>query len=272
MSELSHEEGSGVAVSEDLPDLEGPPSPEEDETFGPEPDDPETGMAYGQAYEVEFFDETHEQRDLHDADDPDDPEESLRRGRVIKELRGAGKVFDYRGSGILPPNGGRIRPLIMVEHIPVVPNVPGTQDFRTLARVLRGQGLSLQAATDSEGNVALYNNLDRLCYQARGANQVSCGVEHMHWSTSEPWTKKQLRAAAWLWVHAEREYGIPLRIARLGAGKGHVVVVKRGHTSHQRVSQAAGFNDRSDPGPGFDYRYVRRAALFFKKHGHFEGV
>lgn len=192
--------------------------------------------------------------------------------KVIKTLRGAGTIYDYRGTNVLPPSGGRIRPLIMVEHIPVVPNKPGTQDFLILARVLKAQGLSLQAATDRDGNVALYNHLDRLCYQARGANQVSCGVEHMHMSTGEEWTRRQLRASAWLWQYAEREYGIPLRVARLGSGRGAVRVLRRGHTSHQRVSQAAGFNDRSDPGPGYDWEYVARAARFFKKHHHFEGV
>ena len=47
----------------------------------------------------------------------------------------------------------------MIEHIPVIENVPGTDDFMTLTRVLDAQGLSLQAATDANGNVALYNPL-----------------------------------------------------------------------------------------------------------------
>jgi hypothetical protein len=34
--------------------------------------------------------------------------------KVLKELRGAGKVFDYRGTGLLPANGGIIQPLIML--------------------------------------------------------------------------------------------------------------------------------------------------------------
>jgi hypothetical protein len=192
--------------------------------------------------------------------------------KVLKELRGAGKVFDYRGTGLLPANGGVIQPLIMVEHIPVVRNVDGTGDFRTLASVLRAQGLSLQAATDREGNVALYNNLNRLCFQARGANQVSCGVEHMHMTIGEEWSRKQLRASAWLWQYAEHMFGIPLRVARIASGPGRVGVLRRGHTSHRRVSTAAGFNDRVDPGPGYDWEYVRKAALFFKSHGHFAGV
>jgi hypothetical protein len=192
--------------------------------------------------------------------------------RIVKSLGGAGRIYDWRGTGLLPPNGGRIRPLVMVEHIPVVPNKAGTDDFITLANVLRAQGLSLQAATDSEGNVALYNSLDALCYQARGANSVSCGVEHMHMSVGEPWTRRQLRASAWLWQYAEREYAIPLRGARLASGPGVVRVLRRGHCSHRRVSQAAGFNDRSDPGPGYDWEYVARAARYFKQRGHFKGA
>lgn len=192
--------------------------------------------------------------------------------KAIKNLRGAGKVYDFRGTGVLPPNGGLIHPLIMVEHIPIVPNVEGTADFHALANVLRAQGLSLQAATDREGNVALYNSLNRLCFQAKGANQVSCGVEHMHMTIAEDWSRKQLRASAWLWQFAEREFGIPLRVARITSGPGHIRVLRRGHTSHKRVAAAAGFHDRVDPGPGYDWEYVRKAALFFKRHGHFQGV
>lgn len=196
--------------------------------------------------------------------------------RLIKTIRGGVQVYDYRKTGILPPNGGRIRPLIMVEHIPVIPQMAGMLDFEALVRVLRQRGLSLQAATDGPdersdfGKVALFNNLDRLCYQAKGANSLSCGVEHMHNTIADPWSKRQLRASAWLWQYAEREYGIPLRIAKLGNGN-PVKVLQRGHTSHQRVSQAAGFNDRVDPGSGYDWEYVRGAAVFYKKHGHFEG-
>jgi len=192
--------------------------------------------------------------------------------KVLKELRGAGKVFDFRGTGLLPPNGGTIQPLIMVEHIPVVPNVKGTDDFKTLANVLKAQGLSLQAATDREGNVALYNDLNKLCFQAKGANSLSCGVEHMHMTIHEDWTREQLRASAWLWQFAEREFGIPLRVARISSGPGRVGVLRRGHTSHRRVSAAAGFHDRVDPGVGYDWEYVREAAIFFKRHHHFDAV
>lgn len=189
--------------------------------------------------------------------------------RVIKSLRGAGRIYDWRGTGLLHPNGGRIRLQLMIEHIPVVPNRKGTGDFIQLANILKAQGLSLQAATDSEGHVALYTPLDRLCYQARGANQVSCGVEHMHMSTGEWWSKKQMRASAWLWQYAEHAYGVPMQNARLRRGNGFVGVARRGHCSHMAVSRAAGYNDRSDPGPGYDWAYVLRAAKFFRVHGGF---
>src|SRR5688500_6260000 len=108
-----------------------------------------------------------------------------------------GKVCDFRGTGLCPPNGGRIRPLVMVHHIPVVPNGQGLADFETLGRVLRNQGLAIQAATDAEGNVALYTRFDELCFGHRGANSFACGIEHMHMTVNEPWTEKQMRAAAW---------------------------------------------------------------------------
>lgn len=239
--------------------------------------------AADEPYDVEDdFDPVHEVRDLHDFEESSHDLERLfhARGplsaskpRIIKTLKGAGKIYDYRRSGLLAPNGGRIRLLIAVEHIPVVPNRVGTGDFIQLASVLKAQGLSLQAATDAEGNVALYTPLDRLCYQARGANQVSFGVEHMHMSTGEPWTKKQLRASAWIWQYAYREFGIPMRVGRIVDGPGNTVrVIEKGHTSHMRVSAAAGWNDRSDPGRGYDWEYVRHCALYYRKKGTFEGA
>jgi hypothetical protein len=38
------------------------------------------------------------------------------------------------------------------------------------------------------------------------------------------------------------------------------------------ISMMAGYNDRSDPGQGFDYEAVFSAAEFFKRHGHFIGA
>jgi hypothetical protein len=194
------------------------------------------------------------------------------RARTMKKLSGAGTVFDFRGTGLLPPNGGRIPLLIMVEHIPVFPNKKGIEDFIGLAGVLRAQGLSLQAATDSEGNVAIYNNLNTLCFQAKGANSISCGVEHMHMTIAEPWTRAQLNASAWLWHYAHVVYGLPKQRAWLGHGNGLVTVKRKGHTGHRDVSHKAGFNDRSDPGPRYDWGYVNHAADFFARKRTFKGA
>ena len=38
----------------------------------------------------------------------------------------------------------------------------------------------VQFSTDASGNVAMFTKANRLCFQARGANSVSCGIEHMH--------------------------------------------------------------------------------------------
>jgi hypothetical protein len=195
--------------------------------------------------------------------------------RAIKALAGnnGGRVFDYRGTGAITANGGRIPLLAMVEHIPVVPNKPGTEDFDTLARVIRAQGLGLQAATDREGNVALFTNLNRMCFQARGLNAASCGVEHMHMTTGEAWTREQFNASAWLWHYAKVVYGLKKRRGRLApAGPGLARVVRTGHVTHQEVSTAARFNDRSDPGPGYDFEYVQHAANYFGRRRTFKGA
>lgn len=193
-------------------------------------------------------------------------------GKVLKRIKGMGTIYDWRSSGWSPPNGGKIQPLIFVQHIPVVPNVAGIADFVTLRNVLVAQGLMVQNATDRDGNVALYTPMNRLCYQARGANQVSCGTEHMHMSVGEVWTKKQLRASAWLINQAKEKYNLPAHIASLGSGPGVVRVLERGQTSHRRVSIAAGFNDRSDPGSGYDWEYVYHCVTYYRVHGHFEGA
>jgi len=192
--------------------------------------------------------------------------------RMIRAVPGMGKVYDWRGTRLCPPNGGRIRPLVMVHHIPVVANRKGIGDFITLGNVLRAQGLAIQAATDSEGNVALYTRLDELCYGQRGANSVACGVEHMHATVGEKWTERQMRAAAWLAFRAMRDYGIPAHTAELGAGRGRVRVLRKGHTTHQRVSDAAGYHDRSDPGPGFDRQHLYRLVRWYARHRHFKGA
>jgi hypothetical protein len=191
----------------------------------------------------------------------------------VEQIPGAGRLYDWRGTGMLPPNGGKTPKTVMVEHIPVVANQPGITDFETLARVLKVQGLSLQAATDSEGNVALYNDLGTLCFQARGLNTASCGVEHMHATITEPWSRRQFRAAAWLWVRAKRSHGIPYTRAVLGSGGHGIATVRaKGHATHQAVSAAAGFHDRSDPGPGFIFSEVRRLAEYFETHNTFKGA
>jgi hypothetical protein len=184
-------------------------------------------------------------------------------------------VWDYRGE--TTPNGGRIALRACVHHIPVIRNVAGRGDLDQLRQVLLDRrpptgGLMVQFGTDAEGNIALYTRADRLCFQAKGANQVSCGIEHMHFLTSDPWTRKQLRAAAWIAQYLEREFDIPLQMAQVEPGNGVASIVRKGHTSHQHIAHMAGFNDRTDPGTGFDYEYMFHAAKFFKANGHFVGA
>lgn len=180
-------------------------------------------------------------------------------------------VWDYRGE--TASNGGIIGLRACVHHIPVIAQSAGHTDLDTLRRVLQAQGLMVQFGTDAEGNVAMYTKANRLCFHARGGNSVTCGIEHMHMTVGEPWSKKQMRAAAWVAQYLEREFDIPLQMADVEPGPGATVTIKRkGHTSHQQISRVAGFNDRSDPGKGFDYQEMFSAARFFKKHGHFVGA
>jgi len=245
-------------VQEDSPDLDEALDPDLDET----------------AFEVEFDPEL-EKRDIHEADEDilDDREVPGSRGAMPRgsvSIPGmGGKVFDFRGTGLCPRNGGRIRPLLMVHHIPVVPNAKGIRDFQTLGDVLRAQGLAIHAATDAEGNVALYTRFDELCFGHRGANQIACGIEHMHMSVGEPWTEQQMRAAAWCAHRVWVSHGIPPREGKVLKGDGFVGVQRRGHTSHKTVSAMAGFNDRSDPGDGFNYAHLYELTRFFHKHHRF---
>lgn len=238
-------------------------------------DHPELDEALDPEFEPEFevdVDPELEQRDIHEADDElEDPGEGGPKVQPLsaRKIPGmGGKVFDYRGTGLCPPNGPRIRPLVMVHHIPVVPNKTGTLDFVLLGDILRRKGLAIQASTDAEGNVALYTRFDDLCFGHRGANQIACGIEHMHFRVDEPWTEKQMRAAAFCAAKVWVNFGIPPRGAVLGAGN-PVRVQRRGHTTHKQVSDLAGFHDRSDPGAGFSFPHMYELARFFRKNGRF---
>jgi hypothetical protein len=194
---------------------------------------------------------------------------------VLKKLHIAegvwSNIYDYRPE--TNPNGGRINLQACVWHIPVIRQAEGRTDLDTLRRVLLQQGLMVQFGTDGEGNVAMYTRADRLCYQARGGNSITCGVEQMHYLTSDTWSKKQFRAAGWIAQYLEREFDIPLQMADVEPGGYHAVrIVRKGHTSHEQISRMSGYNDRSDPGPGMDYEYVFHCARFFKQHGHFVGA
>jgi hypothetical protein len=195
-------------------------------------------------------------------------------GRVLKTIKGMGTVYDWRQSPWTPANGGRIHPVVGVQHIPVVPNVVGVGDFVTLRNVLVAQGLMVQSSTDREGNVGLVTPFDILCYQARGANQISWGSENMHLSISEPWSKKQLRAVAWVVQLAEAKHGIPVSKGQLGAGSPIVKVLRRGAVTHEDESNKAGFHDRTDPGAGLwgQWDYVEHCVRFFREHGHMSGA
>ena len=238
-------------------------APEEDANGGP----------------VAPFDPRNEERDLHDGDQdgpdrPGDPGRSVD-AKVKRKLKIAGQqestVFDFRH--VTSPNGGKIDVSACVHHIPVITNVPGRADLDTLRQVLLNQNLMVQFGTDAEGNVAMYTPADQLCFHARGLNSHACGVEHMHFAVGEKWMKKQLRAAAWIVQRLERQFGLPMRLATVEPnGSGFAKVTRTGHTTHEEVSRKAGFNDRVDPGKGFDFEYVFHAAQFFKDHGHFVGA
>jgi N-acetylmuramoyl-L-alanine amidase len=204
--------------------------------------------------------------------------------RSIRDVPGmGGRVFDFRGTGLLQNIRGPIVPRVMVHHIPVVENATGLADFRTLANILNGKTLGIQAATDEDGNVALFAPFDREVGGQLGANPLACGVEHMHKRINEDWTEKQMRAAAWCAHHVQVDHGIPLRRAILTSGDGffddddppvfhltkNVGVQRSGHTSHKNVSAMIGSFQRSDPGPKFSFRHLYELAKFFQKHHRF---
>lgn len=186
------------------------------------------------------------------------------KARNTRRISGGVVIRDYRGTGLCPPNGGRITPVVHVEHIPVIRNQEGVGDLIVLGQVLKNQGLAVQFGTDAEGNIARYTDADSLCYHARGANSLASGTEHMHYGVTEPWTERQFRAAAWIAVYMERHFGIPIAGATLLPGY-PTRVAKRGHTSHKRQSAAAGYHDRSDPGPSFRWAHMYELARHFKR-------
>jgi hypothetical protein len=189
--------------------------------------------------------------------------------KKVQTIKGMGTVWDYRG--FTQPNGGPIEPLVFVQHIPVIRQMDGRADLDVLWRVLVGQGLMVHFGTDGEGNVALYCRADRLCFHARGANSVSCGVEHMHLTTAESWSDRQLNAAAYLSNRVYKNEGVSRRHGNLDRGPGFVKVRRRGHVTHEAVSAKAGFHDRSDPGLKYEalMEEIKDRAVHFGRHGKF---
>ena len=231
--------------------------------------------------EVQAFDAELEARDLHEGDEAGAWERAMAGATerdvatVLKTLQIAenqtSKIFDYRGS--TSPNGGRIDLRACVHHIPVINNVDGRPDIDLLRQVLLDRGVMVQFGTDAVGNVAVFARANRLCFHAKGANSITCGVQHLHLAVGDPWSRKQVRAAAWIAQFLEREFDIPLRVADVEPnGPGRVQIMRKGHTTHRKISHEAGFDDRIDPGAGFDFERVFAAARFFSKHGHFVGA
>lgn len=205
--------------------------------------------------------------------------------RSVRTVPGmGGKVFDFRETGLCPPNpGGRFRPLVMVHHIPVVKQAPGLADFQKLGGILVGRGVAIQASTDAEGNVSLFSRWDEKCFGHLGANSVACGIEHMHFKVKEEWTEGQMRAAAWCSWRVWKSFGIPPRRAILTPGAGHlegdefvldapVGVQRRGHTSHEHVSNMIGSGQRSDPGRKFSFKHLYELTRFFDENRTFKGA
>jgi hypothetical protein len=187
-------------------------------------------------------------------------------GVILKSIPGMGAVYDWRGTAWTRPMiEGNHNPILYVQHIPVIPQMVGIADFVRLRDVLVAQGLGVQTGTDGTGNVALFTEFNKMCYQARGANQFSVGNENMHYSIGDEWTKRQLRASAWLVNLAKEKEGIPAGMADLEPGGGIVRVARHGQTSHKMVSIMAGYKDRSDPGPLYDWEYVYYAVVKWRE-------
>lgn len=55
------ERASLPSQDDELDLYEGPATPDDDETFGPEPDDPRAAGTYEDAYEVPDYDPAHEE-------------------------------------------------------------------------------------------------------------------------------------------------------------------------------------------------------------------
>jgi hypothetical protein len=94
----------------------------------------------------------------------------------------------------------------------------------------------------------------------------------MHMSISEPWTKRQLRAAAWVNQLERRHVGTAQHRASLAPGNGTVRVLHGGQTTHEAISAYAGYHDRTDPGGGYDFEYVAHCEQYFAKHASFKNA
>ena len=141
-------------------------------------------------------------------------------------------------------------PKIIVLHSTEGSNEGGTGDLHTLRDILEGQGLSVHAGNDAEGNCARYVDDDKKAFHCLDYNDVALGLEQIGFASQNSWPDAQTtNAAKWIAYWAKR-YNIPLTHS-----------TSHGVCFHSDLGAKGG--GHSDPGQGYPLDEVLRKASQF---------
>jgi hypothetical protein len=153
----------------------------------------------------------------------------------------------------LPPGthgGQRSETKLIVLHDTEGHNTPGVGDLHTLGDVLRGEGLSVHAGNDAEGNCARYLPDDTEGYHVAAYNSIAVGIEQIGFSTQGSWPPAQIENTAKWVAYWAGKYGIPIRFS-----------TTHGICQHKDLGAAGG--NHNDCGPAYPFDQVLQKAASF---------
>lgn len=154
-----------------------------------------------------------------------------------------------------PQNGGtrQVSEIgLMVAHVTVSRNVPGTGDGDALCDFFRRVKASPTWTVDNEANSWENVPLGRVPWTQAWYNRASCSIEYIG-STGRPgegtaeWTDAQLREGGRLFARCAKLAGIPIRD---GAVDSRGNILRTGLITHQELGRLGG--GHTDPGPYWD--------------------
>jgi hypothetical protein len=139
--------------------------------------------------------------------------------------------------------GSRGTPKIIVLHSTEGHNRPGISDLRGLASFMDGDGTSVHAANDAEGNCARLCPDDFKAFHCASYNSAALGIEQIGFAAQNSWPDAQIdNTAKWV-AYWAKKYNIPLKRS-----------TSHGVCTHSDLGPSGG--GHTDPGSAYPFNDV----------------